>query len=296
MRRLQQTLFLAFILAAFGIFLIWPICRVVGVAFFGMAGDGGDGGFTFGYVGAIFQDAALVEGLLNSAKIALGTTTLCLLISIPLAMLSVRFTFPGKGIMSGLLLVPLILPPFVGAIGMQQILGRFGALTAICQDLGIVAHGTPINWFGGARIWGVILVESLSLYPILYLNVTAALANLDPAMEQAAANLGAGRWRIFWKVTLPMMRPGLFAGGTIVLIWSFTELGTPLMFDFYRVTPVQIFQRITQVSGNPTPYALTVVMLVTSVLLYVLGKLVLGRGQGAAVTKASVQSAPRQLR
>src|SRR5947208_14693148 len=110
------------------------------------------------------------------------------------------------------------------------------------------------------------LIDALSLYPSLFLNATAALANLDPAMEQAAANLGASRWRIFRKITLPLMRPGLFAGGTIVLIWSFTELGTPLMFDYAHVTPVQIFNRLTQVQGNPLPYALVVVTLVTSVL------------------------------
>ena len=95
--------------------------------------------------------------------------------------------------------------------------------------------------------------------------------------------------------TLPLMRPGLFAGGTIVLIWSFTELGTPLMFDFYQATPVQIFHRINQVVGNPVPYALVVVMLMGSVVLYIVGKFVLGRRQDAAVTKASMQSAPRKL-
>lgn len=310
MRRLQQLIFLLVIAAVFGVFLIWPILRVVEVAFFGM-GDVQEG-FTFGYVLAIFQDEALREGLFNSAKIAVGTTVLCILIAVPLAMLSVRYNFWGKGLMSGLLLVPLILPPFVGAIGMRQILGHYGSLTAVVHEAagwlgqfelfagaiqrsGLGDRNMPIDWVGNARIWGVILVEALSLYPILFLNVSAALANLDPAMEQAAANLGANRWTIFRKITLPLMRPGLFAGGTIVLIWSFTELGTPLMFEYYRATPVQIFQRLTQVSSNPTPYALVVVMLVTSIGLYVVGKLVLGRNLSSAVTKASVQSAPRKL-
>lgn len=88
-------------------------------------------------------------------------------------------------------------------------------------------------------MWGVIIIGA-GMYPILFLNVSASLANLDPAMEQAAANLGASRWTIFRKITLPLMRPGLFAGGTIVLVWRLTELGTPLMFDMYDVTPVQI--------------------------------------------------------
>jgi iron(III) transport system permease protein len=170
-------------------------------------------------------------------------------------------------------------------------------LTSVAQDVGLVDEGSPVDWFGGnARLLGIILLESLSLYPILFLNVSAALANLDPAMEQAAANLGARRWRVFRRVTLPLLRPGLFAGATIVMIWSFTELGTPLMFDYYRVTPVQVFHRITQVSGSPVPYALVLVMLLMSLALYAVGKLILGRGYAAGVSKASVQSTARTLR
>ncbi|MDB5298238.1 MAG: transporter permease [Phycisphaerales bacterium] len=296
MRRFSQLLVLLLVAAVFAVFLAWPIWQVLVVGFRGFPGpEGQRGPFTLDYVLAVFQDRGLRAGLANSAIIAVCTTLVAMVISVPLAMLSVRFAFPGKGLVSGMLLVPLILPPFVGAIGMRQIIGPNGALTALVQHLGLVSPGTPVVWFGSARIVGIILVEALSLYPILFLNVSAALANLDPAMEQAAANLGATKWTIFRKITLPLMRPGLFAGGTIVLIWSFTELGTPLMFDYSRVTPVQIFQRITQVSGNPTPYALTVVMLVTSILLYVVGKLVLGRNLGAAVTKASTQAAPRPL-
>ncbi|MGB7161030.1 MAG: iron ABC transporter permease [Tepidisphaeraceae bacterium] len=295
MSRLRHSIILAVILAAFAVFLIWPIFQVVRVGFFGIPGEKGSGGFTLAYVGAIFQDHSLRQGLLNSAAIAISVTFVCTVISVPLALMSVRFNFWGKGIASALLLVPLILPPFVGAIGMRQILGRFGVLTSVAQGVGLAEPGSPIDWIGSARMWGIILVESLSLYPILFLNVSAALANLDPAMEQAAANLGASRWTIFRRITLPLMRPGLFAGGTIVLIWSFTELGTPLMFDFYEATPVQIFHRITQVSGSPVPYALVVVMLFASVLLYVTGRLILGRRQDAAVTKASVQGAARQL-
>ena len=125
--------------------------------------------------------------------------------------------------------MPLILPPFVGAIGMRQMLGRFGVLTSLAQDVGIVAAGHPVDWMGINRLIGIVLIESLSLYPILFLNLSAALANLDPAMEQAAANLGAGRWLIFRRITLPLLRPGIFAGGTIVLVWSFSVLGLGLL-------------------------------------------------------------------
>src|SRR5258706_15355991 len=295
MQRVRQHLLFYLLLAIFAVFLLWPIGRVLQVAFFGIAEGGKPGSFTFAYLAGVFADHEFRMGLMNSAIIAVCVTALCLVISVPLALMSVRLDFCGKGVANALLLVPLILPPFVGAIGMRQILGRFGVLTSVAQHMGFVPPDSPVDWFGKARIAGIVLIEALSLYPILFLNVSASLANLDPAMEQAAANLGASRWRIFRKITLPLMRPGLFAGGTIVLIWSFTELGTPLMFDYAHVTPVQIFNRLTQVQGNPLPYGLVVVTLVTSVLLYFIGKFVLGRRQDAAITKASIQFTAKKL-
>ncbi len=293
-KSLRSYLALLALLLLFGLFLLWPIARVLKVAFFGIPGDG-SAGFTLAYFRDIFLDPVLRAGLINSTTIAVCVTLLCTLISVPLALIATRFDFRGKALVNGLLLVPLILPPFVGAIGMRQVIGRFGVLTALARDLGLIGANTPVDWFGSARLAAVVLVESLSLYPIIFLNVSAALANLDPAMEQAAANLGASRWTIFRRITLPLMRTGLFAGGTIVLIWSFTELGTPLMFDFYDATPVQVFERLSQVQGSPLPYALVVVMLLVSAMLYIVGKIALGRRQDAAISKASVQSTSQKL-
>jgi iron(III) transport system permease protein len=289
-RNWRAYLLFLFLLVIFGIFLLWPIARVLQSAFFGK-----DGKFTLAFVAAVFRDHEFRRGLLNSAGIAVCVTLLSAIISIPLAVMSVRLDFRGKSLVGGLLLVPLILPPFVGAIGMRQILGRFGALTSVAHHLGMGQPGTPIDWMGSARVLGIILVETLSLYPILYLNVAASLANIDPALEQAAANLGASRWTIFRRITLPLIRPGLFAGGAIVLIWSFTELGTPFMFDYDHVTPVQIYNRITQVQANPLPYALVVVTLVVSLGLYAASKLSLNCRQEIAATKASIQSTTRRL-
>lgn len=273
----------------FAVFLIWPIAQIV---YTGFVSPGG--GLTLAYFKLIFADPNLVAGLRNSVLVACSTTFLSLLISLPLAILSVRFTFPGRGLMSGLLLVPLVLPPFVGAIGMRMLLGRNGPLSMILYKLGIVdANG--FDWLGNLQYAGVVFIQALGLYPIMLLNIQASLANIDPAMEQAAYNLGASRASVFRKITFPLMRPGMFAGCTLVLIWSFTELGTPLMFDVYTVTPVQVFKQITEVSSNPLPYALVVVMLFASTLLYLIGKVVLGRGFTAATTKASVQATPTKL-
>ena len=279
-------LFLAALLyALFAVFLLWPIVQVVHGGFIRP-----DGGPTFEFVSLVFRDPVLRGGLFNAMAIAVCVTLLALAISLPLAVLSVRYEFAGRRLLSGLLLVPLVLPPFVGAIGMRLVLGRFGPLTQV--------FGSPplgIDWLGKYRFLGIVVVEALHLYPVLLLNLQAALANIDPAMEQAAANLGASRFTVFRRVTLPLVRPGLFAGATLVLIWSFTELGTPLMFSYYDVTPVQVFHLLTDVASSPVPYALVVVMLAASALLYVVGKLILGRGVEAATSKASTAAAARRL-
>ena len=271
--------------AFFAVFLLWPMVQVVAGGFFRS-----DGTPTLGYIALVFQDPVLRHGLINATVVAVLVTLTSLVIALPLAVLSVRYDFPGRRLLSGLMLVPLVLPPFVGAIGMRLVLGRFGPAT---QVLGSPELG--IDWLGRYRLLGIVIVEALHLYPVLLLNLQASLANIDPAMEQSAANLGASRWTVFRKITLPLVRPGLFAGSTLVLIWSFTELGTPLMFSYYDVTPVQVFHLLTDVATSPVPFALVVVMLVASIVLYVIGKVILGRSFDAATTKASVAGTARRL-
>ena len=120
-------------------------------------------------------------------------------------------------------------------------------------------------------------MNALHLYPILYMNIAAALANLDPAMEQAAENLGCPPWKRFFRITLPLAMPGVFAGASIVFIWAFTELGVPLVFDYARVAPVQIFDGLKGLDKNPIPYALTAILLIVAAGVFALSKLVMGR-------------------
>jgi len=260
-RRLSIVVYiLTFALLA--LFLIYPILNTVKAAFF--TADGSR--FTFEYFFEIFRNRNYLEGLGNAMRMAIFSTFGCLLISLPLAYASTRFEFPGKALLSSLILIPLILPPFVGAIGVKKILGKQGSLNSLLDNLGII--NSPIDWLGAGQLTGVVIMIVLHLYPILYLNISAALSNLDPALEEAAENLGCSPWKRFWTITLPLTLPGIFAGSTIVFIWSFTELGVPLIFDYNRVTPVQIFDGIKDLSGNPMPYALVVVVLLSTLLLF----------------------------
>ncbi len=271
------------LLVVLAIGMFWPLIKVI---------SGGcivDGAFTTEYLLGVFKNPIYLEGLLNSLLIALFTTLLASALSIPLAWLAHKYRFAGQKIFSSLILVPLILPPFVGAIGISQMLGPYGSLNSLLS-LG------PIDWLGEARWVGVVIIQALSLYPIIYLNVSAALANIDPAMEEAAQNLGAGGWRIFRRITLPLVMPGLFAGGTLVFIASFTELGTPLMLGVTRCAAVQIYSEIKEISASPFPYALVTVVLFFSILLYVGMRLTLGGKSHAMQGKAVTASVARELK
>ena len=274
----------------FAAFFLWPVLQILRGGFVNA-----DGHFTLAYLGALLRDPLYLGALGNSFLIACAATFLAALIALPLAVMSDRYLFPGKGLLGSLVLVPMILPPFVGAIGIKQIFGQYGAFNALLHHAGLLAPAATIDWFAKNQFWGIAIVEALSLYPIIYLNALAALANIDPAMDEAAQNLGCTGWRRFVRITLPLIRPGLFAGGTIVFIWAFTELGTPLIFDYDRVTSVQIYYGLRDIGGNPFPYALVAVMLAASVALYALGKGLFGHAGHAMMAKATSTGGPRKL-
>lgn len=274
----------------FTAFFLWPVLQILKGGFIDA-----DGKLTFAYLGALLADPTYLGGLRNSFLLACATTTLAAAIALPLAFVSDRFLFPAKGFLSSLILIPMILPPFVGAIGIKQIFGQYGALNALLHQAHLLAPERTIDWFALHQFWGVAIVEALSLYPIIYLNSLAALANIDPAMEEAAQNLGCTGFRRFRKITLPLIRPGLFAGGTIVFIWAFTELGTPLIFDYDRVTSVQIYYGLKDIGANPFPFALVAVMLFSSVALYGIGKGLFGRAGHAMMAKATTSGGARAL-
>jgi len=294
-KALSRTVF-GVMLVFFALFFVLPIWGTLRTAFVDA-----DGHFTLEFVLEVFRNTLYREGLVNSFVIAAWTTLGCLLAAQPLAVVYVRFDYPGKALLNSLVLTPLILPPFVGALGVQAMLGQAGALNSLLMDAGLMNREQPVDWLGDGQMAGVIIMNVLHLYPIVYLNAAAALANLDPALEEAASNLGCPPWRRFWRITLPLTMPGIFAGSAIAFIWAFTELGVPLVFDFDRVTSVQIFNAIKDLSNNPFPYALVVVLLFFSTLFYGLSKLAFERsiatGGGRATTgRETVRlSAPQAL-
>ena len=227
------------------VFFVWPLLQTIQGALVY------NGRLTLVFVREALANPIYRTGLYNSLALACAITGMVILLGLPLAWLSVHYDFPGRTALSALILTPMILPPFVGAIGIRHILGQYGALNAILVRLGVVEWPQTVDWLANGRFWAVAVTAALHLYPIFYLNAQAAIAALDNSLTEAAANLGCIGWRRFIRVTLPLIMPGLFAGGIIVFIWAFTELGTPLMFDYNRVIAVQIYDGLNDIGASP---------------------------------------------
>ena len=253
----------------FAVFFLYPVGLTLVSACISESG-----GFTLDYFVAVFRNPIYREGLWNSLLMGIFSTLAALVIAFPLAIISHRYIFPGKKLLGILVLAPLVLPPFVGAVGIKQVMGVSGSLNAFLMQVGLMDPVSPMDWLGEGRFLGVVIMNALHLYPILLMSIAATLSRLDPSMEQAAQNLGCSPWRRFRRITLPLCVPGIFAGASIVFVWSFTELGVPLVFDYSRVASVQAYDGIKDLNQNPLPYALIGVMLIISSIVFICSRFI----------------------
>lgn len=283
MKRPGVWLLLSGIAAFLGMFLLWPLAEVF------VQSSRDEHGWTARYLAELVRNPLQLEAIGNSLLIAIWVTVGCVAVALPVAWLFARRTFAGKPLLGGLLLVPMILPPFVGAVGMRTLLARSGPLSTILMRFG-VADG-PVDWTGAYPLVGIVILEVLHLFPILYLNLVAALANVDPTLEEAARNLGAPPWRVFTRVTVPLSAPGFFAGCVLIFVWSFTELGTPLVFGVRNVLPVKIFDNVSEIGTNPIGYAQVVLVLVVTAVGFWVSKRFTRRGRDVATLGRLSQAA-----
>ncbi|MHA1416274.1 MAG: ABC transporter permease subunit [Candidatus Heimdallarchaeaceae archaeon] len=162
--------------------------------------------------------------VLNTLILGLVTTLISVLLGTSLAFILARYEFPGKKFFSVLALAPLIIPPFISGMGFRYFLGPNGLLNTLF--LIPVFHSRFII----EGFVAICFVQSFHFYALVYLNAFSSFVNVDPSMEEQAENLGAGSFRLFFTVTLPLALPGIGAGAILVLILSMEDVGTPIIF------------------------------------------------------------------
>ena len=264
-------------------FLVIPVLNVVYIAF-----ADGNGGLTLSHFGAFFGISLMQESFWNSLIVALASVFFASVIALPLAYLTIRFEFRGALLVQTLGVLPLIMPPFVGAVAMQLIFGRSGSVNLLLND-----------WFGVSiplmeGLTGVVFVESLHYFPFILLNLTVALNNIDSAMEESAQNLGAHGLRLFRRIVFPLAMPGYVAGASLVFIKVFDDLGTPLVLNVTNMLAPQAYLRITSVGlEDPIGYVISVIMVAFSLLALWLSAQVL-KGKDYSTTQRGGSSLMRR--
>ncbi|WP_416233029.1 ABC transporter permease [Castellaniella sp.] len=237
-------------------FLILPVAQVIYVAFL----DAGTGNFTLQHFQDFFNTTLFRESFVNSFYVSAVSVVMATAIALPLAYITTRFNFAGTAVIQSLGIIPLIMPPFVGAVAMSLLFGRNGSINLLLNEY----FGFRIPFMDGLN--GVILVESIHYFPFILINLSASLRNIDRSMEEAAQNLGSHGMRMFRRIVFPLAMPGYLAGAALVFIKVFDDLGTPLLLNVNNMLAPQAYLRITGVGINdPMGYVISFILVAFSI-------------------------------
>ncbi len=237
------------------VFFVVPVAKVFYVAFL----DAQTGELTLVNFLDFFRTSLFRESFFNSLYVALMSVVVATIIAVPLAYFTTRFNFTGAALIHTLGVIPLIMPPFVGAVAMQMLFGANGSINLLLDEW----FGFTIPFMEGLN--GVILVESIHYFPFILINLSASLSNIDRAMEEAAQNLGAHGFRLFRRVVFPLAMPGFAAGAALVFLKVFDDLGTPLLLNVNNMLAPQAYLRISSIGiADPMGYVISVILVVFS--------------------------------
>lgn len=281
--------FIAIPLTVFLFFLIYPLSEMLMIAF---TKDGNPSLSWFMdiftsrfYIDPIGQGSILeyspdynllyIQGrdhgvILNSLIVAASVSGIAGLFGLIVAFILARYEFPGKSLFRVLSLTPLLLSPFVNVFVVKKLFEPFGLLNWLLHE---VLRVLPFRvYFDGLA--AVVLVQSLTFYPIVVLNTYSALVNMDPTMEEQGENLGAKGLGLFVRVTLPLSLPGLLAGSLLVFIFSLEDLGAPIVFHGHPLTrkliSFQVYSRFISETGvrSPEIAALSLILLACAIAVF----------------------------
>jgi molybdate transport system permease protein len=199
-----------------------------------------------------------------SLEASLASTALALVLGVPLAWVYARIEFPGRGVLRALTTLPMVLPPVVAGIALLLAFGRRGLLGSwLDSTFGITLPFTTA---------GVVMAETFVAMPFLVLTVEAGLRSMDRRYEEAARTLGAGRWTVLTRVTLPLIAPSLVAGAVLCWARALGEFGATITFagNFPGVTQTMPLAVYLLLESNPeSSFILSLVLLAVSLAVLV---------------------------
>lgn len=256
-RRVSGLVLLMLAIAAFLLlFLLIPAGTVIYVAFT----EKGTGALTLVNFLDFFENDLFKRAFVNSVYVSAMSVVWASIFALPLAVITTRFEFRGAVLIQTLGFLPLIMPPFVGAVAMMLLFGRNGSVNLLLDQY----LGFKLPFMEGLN--GVIFVQSLHYFPFILVNVSNSLRQIDVSMEEAAQNLGSSGFRLFRKIVFPLAMPGYLAGAALVFVKVFDDLATPLLLNVTDMLAPQAYLRVTSIGlSDPMGYVIATILIAVSV-------------------------------
>jgi iron(III) transport system permease protein len=247
------TLVMVLAFAVLAMLLIWPLSSIFVASFL----DNTTREPSLGNYARVLGQPYFQAAFGNSLIVGMGGMVGAMLLGIPLAALTTRYVIVGRDFLATLAVLALVSPPFIGAYAWIMMLGRNGFVRLPLEELGLELPSI----YG---YFGIILVFSLKFYPFVFLLASSSLRTINPSLEEAAEGLGAGPWRRFFGVTLPLVFPAISAGALLTFVLSLADFGTPaIVGGKVRVLATTAYNLFTsEMGGNPGLASATSVALI----------------------------------
>jgi iron(III) transport system permease protein len=259
-----------------------------------------NGHFNVADVGKVLRQQETYRALLNSLFLASGVTITGTVVGTFFAWLVTRTDLPFKGTMKLLFLVPFMLPAFIGALAWKMLLSpRAGYINRFFID--VLGFGGPV--FDIYSYAGIILVETMYLFPFVFIQVSGALERMDPTLEESARISGADLFTITRKITIPLVLPSILSGALLIMLYSMAHFGTVAMLGIevgiYNI-PTLIYEKIHQSAGSfdsiRTATVLASVLVIAAALILWLQNRILKKGRYQIIAGKSFRPTEIKLR
>ena len=219
-----------------------------------------------------FKDTYYLKTFGNTLLLGLLVLLTATAFGLPLAYILARYRLKGKTLLTALILLPIVLPAYAGAFAFIVFFGKQGTLNLLLLQLGLITK--PVNFIYGLH--GLVFIQALHLLPFIVLSLSAGFTNIDPSLEEAAEVEGAGGFKRFLTITLPLCTPNYLAGAVIVFLWPFTDWLTPLIFgqiDFLpSISYINIAYHFTDMYRKYMGIVSVVVSSVICIVMFLISK------------------------
>ena len=267
------------LIAFLTLFIIYPLAILLVDSF--ISPDGG--GFTLSVFKRIFDMWTFRTAIGNTLKVGFMVGIGSALIGLLFAYVEVYVKVCGKfmgGLFKVVSMLPVVSPPFVLSLSIIMLFGKSGIITRYLLHI----YDNSVYGF-----WGIVIVQTMTFFPVCYLMLRGLLKNIDPSLEEAARDMGASRWKVFTSVTLPLMLPGLGNAFLVSFIESIADFANPMIIGgSYDTLATTIYLQITGAYDKIGAAAMAVVLLSITFIMFLVQKYYLERKTAATLTgKAS---------